>query len=175
LNPGPTAPRSSSQLSFRVGEGWTHLPPEKPDYLALDREQIGLRFFKAQNVYKPNEGLAEVPDDLVGWVRGHPYLRTSAPETVTVGGIEGQRIDVVVGDLPEGRRVGACGPDCVDQFGLSDGTALGITKGEKVHGIILEDVGGDTVVIGIGGPADELDEHAPEAQKVIDTVRWRAG
>ena len=160
-------------FSFEVGEGWTHLPPEKPDYLALDREQIGLGFFKVRDVYKPNEGLVEAPDDLVGWVRRHPFLRTSAPQTVTVGGIEGQRIDTVVGDLPEGHRVGACGPDCVDLFGLSDGTALGVAKGEKVRGIVLEDVGGDTGVIGFVGPADEFDGYAPKAQKVIDTVQWR--
>jgi hypothetical protein len=162
-------------FSFRVGEGWTHLPPEKPDDLALAREQeqIGLRFFKARDVYKPNEGLVEAPDDLVGWVRRHPFLQTSAPQTVTVGGIEGQRIDTVVGDLPEGHRVGACGPDCVDLFGLSDGTALGVAKGEKVRGIVLEDVGGDTGVIGFVGPADEFDGYAPKAQKVIDTVQWR--
>ena len=162
-------------FSFEVGEGWTHLPPEKPDFLALalDREQIGLGFCKVRDVYKPNEGLVEPPDDLVGWLRRHPYLRTSAPQTVTVGGIEGQRIDVVVGDLPEGHRVGACGPDCVDLFGLSDGTALGVAKGEKVGWVVLEDVRGDTVVIGFLGPADEFDEHAPEAQKVIDTVQWR--
>ena len=160
-------------FSFRVGEGWTHLPPEKPDYLALDREQIGLGFFKVRDVYKPNEGLVETPDDLVGWLRRHPHLRISAPETVTVGGIEGQRSDVVVGDLPEGHRVGACGPDCVDLFGLSDGNALGVAKGEKVGWVVLEDVRGDTVVIGFLGPADEFDEHAPEAQKVIDTVQWR--
>jgi hypothetical protein len=160
-------------FSFEVGEGWTHLPPEKPDYLALDREQIGMGFFKVRDVYKPNEGLVEAPDDLVGWLRRHPYLRTSAPQTVTVGGIEGQRIDVVVGDLPEGHRVGACGPDCVDLFGLSDGNALGVAKGEKVGWVVLEDVRGDTVVIGFLGPADEFDEHAPEAQKVIDTVQWR--
>ena len=160
-------------FSFEVGEGWTHLPSEKPDDLALARGQTGLRFFKARDIYKPNEGLVEAPDDLVGWLRRHPYLRTSAPQTVTVGGIEGQRIDVVVGDLPEGHRVGACGPDCVDLFGLSDGTALGVAKGEKVGWVVLEDVRGDTVVIGFLGPADEFDEHAPEAQKVIDTVQWR--
>jgi hypothetical protein len=165
-------------FTFRVGEGWTHLPLEKPDDLALAREQTELlRFFKARDVYKPNEryDVVEAPDDLVGWLRRHPYLRTSAPQTVTVGGIEGQRIDVVVGDLPEGHPVGACGPDCVDLFGLSDGTALGVMKGEKARGIVLEDVGGDTVVIGFVGPADEFDGYASEAQKVIDTVEWAGG
>ena len=162
-------------FSFRVGEGWTHLPPEKPDDLALARGQIGLRFFKARWVFKPNERyeVVEAPDDLAGWVRRHPYLRTSAPQTATVGGVEGKRFDVAVGDPPEHRLGGACGSDCVDQFRLGDGTSLGIAKGEKARGIVLEDVGGETVLIGIGGPADELDEHAPEAQKVIDTVRWR--
>jgi hypothetical protein len=164
-------------FSFEVGEGWTHLPLEKPDDLVLAREQTELlRFFKAREVYKPNElyGVVEAPDDLVGWLRRHPYLRTSAPETVTVGGIEGQRIDAaVVGDMPEGHRVGACGWDCVDLFGLSDGTALGVAKGDKARGIVLDDVGGDTVVIGFVGPADEFDGYAPEAQKVIDTVQWR--
>ena len=159
-------------FSFRVGEGWTHVPPEKPDDLALARGQTGLRFFKVQDVYKPNGGLVEAPDDLAGWVRRHPYLRTSAPQTVTVGGIEGKRFDVSVGELPQDHS-GECGPDCVPQFGLTDGTTLGITKGEKARGIVLEDVGGETVLIGIGGPADEFDGHAPEAQKVIDTVEWR--
>ena len=39
--------------------------------------------------------------------------------------------------------------------------------------IVLEDVRGETVVTGFAMPAAEFDEHAPEAQKVLDTVRWR--
>src|ERR671916_355524 len=92
-------------FTFEVGEGWTHLPPEKPDDLALARGQTGLRFFRVREVYKPDESyeVVEVPDHLAGWVRRHPYLRTSAPQTVPVGEIEGQRFDVSVGDVPEHR------------------------------------------------------------------------
>jgi hypothetical protein len=135
-----------------------------------------LRFFKVRDVFKPDERceMVEAPDDLVGWLRRHPHLRTSAPQTVTVGGVEGKRFNVSVGELPQDYS-GACGPDCVDLFGLGDGTALGVAKGEKGRGIVLEDVGGETVVMGFVGPAAELDEHAPEARKVIDTVRWRGG
>ena len=46
---------------------------------------------------------------------------------------------------------------------------------DKALGIVLEDVGGDTVVMGFVGRADEFDGYAPEAQKVLDTVRWRGG
>ena len=162
-------------FSFKVGEGWTNLPPEMPDDLALAWGQSWfLRFFKAQEVYKPTERyeVVDAPKDLVGWLRRHPYLRTSTPEPVEVGGIKGERLDVVVGDLPED-HVGACGPDCVDLFRLSDGSALGSLKGEKVRGIVLEDVKGETVIIGFGGPADEFDGFAPEAHKVLDGVQWR--
>ena len=162
-------------FSFNVGEGWTNLPPEMPDDLALVWGQTGfLGFFKAQGVYKPTERYEQVdaPKDLVGWLRRHPYLRTSTPKPVEVGGIEGERLDVVVGDLPEG-HVGACGPDCVDLFRLSDGSALGAGKGFKYRAIVLEDVKGETVIIGFGGPAGEFSGFAPEAQKVLDGVQWR--
>jgi hypothetical protein len=162
-------------FTFRVGGGWTYLPlGSKPDDLALARGRTGLRFFMAREVFEPGERyeVVRAPDDLVGWLRGHPYLRTSAPETVAVGGVEGKRLDVAVRDLPRGYS-GECGPDCVPLFRLSDATVLVATRGEKAREIVLEGVGDDTVVIGFGGPVDEVDEQAPEAQKVIDTVRWR--
>jgi hypothetical protein len=37
----------------------------------------------------------------------------------------------------------------------------------------LEDVEGKTVTIGIGSLAIEFDDLLPEAQKVLDTVKWR--
>jgi hypothetical protein len=162
-------------FSFKVGEGWTNFPPEMPDDLALGWGQSWfLRFFKAQGVYKPTERyeVVDAPKDPVGWLRRHPYLRTSTPEPVEVGGIKGERVDVVVGDLPED-HVGTCGPDCVDLFRLNDGSALGSLKGDKVRGIVLEDVKGETVIIGFGGRADGFDALTPETQKVLDSVQWR--
>jgi hypothetical protein len=175
---GPGTYRSEEfepSFSFKVGKGWTNLPPEMPDNLALVWGQTGfLRFFKAQEVSKPTERyeVVDAPKDLVGWLRRHPHLRTSTPEPVEVGGIKGERLDVVVGDLPED-HVGACGPDCVDLFRLSDGSALGAGKGFKYRAIVLEDVKGETVIIGFGGPAGEFDEFVPEAHKVLDGVQWR--
>ncbi len=163
-------------FSFTIGEGWTNQPVETPDNLALTRGRTWLlRFFKPQQVYKPNElyGVVDAPKDLIGWLRRHPDVRSSTPEPVTVGGVEGERIDVtVVGDLPED-HVGACGLDCLDLFRLSDGTALGLLKGDKARGTVLEDVEGETLIIGFVGPADEFDLQAAETQKVIDSVEWR--
>ena len=39
--------------------------------------------------------------------------------------------------------------------------------------IVLEDLEGETVTIGFFSPASEFEEFVPEAQKVIDTVKWR--
>ncbi len=72
------------------------------------RESAGLSFVNAQEVYvyeptrtgTPN--LVKAPEEMVGWFQQHPYLQTSKPEPVTVGGVKGVQFDVVVGDLPEG-------------------------------------------------------------------------
>jgi hypothetical protein len=107
-------------------------------------------------------------------VRHHPYLRTSELEQGEVGGVEGKRIDVVVGDLPEGYR-GRCGTDCVD-IGRVEGVPplkndVLIQEGDKARVTFL-DVEGETVIVSIYSPAIVLDDFVPEAQKVIDTVKW---
>ena len=48
---------------------------------------------------------------------------------------------------------------------------LSCYEGERLHAIVL-DVKGETVYIDYGGPAPDFDEIAPEAQKVVDTVKW---
>jgi hypothetical protein len=48
-----------------------------------------------------------------------------------------------------------------------------LVEGDKAGGIVLEDVGGETVTIGFVSPASEFGELAPEAQKVLDSVEWR--
>ena len=44
---------------------------------------------------------------------------------------------------------------------------------DKARVILLEDVRGETVITGFAIRAAEFDDHAPEAQKVIDTVQCR--
>lgn len=165
-------------FSFRVGEGWSILPPEASDVLAITRgETATLDFLNIQEVYKPTKtgtpNVVEAPEDMVGWFQQHPYLRTDKPEPVTVGGVEGEHFDVVVEGMPEDYSA-AGGADCVDLFRLSTGLPVCQREEAKVRVIVLEAVKGETVTIGIvASPATEFDESAPEAQKVIDAVEWR--
>jgi len=163
-------------LSFRVGEGWSTDPPEAADILRITRgETGGMGFANIREVYEPTvmgtPNVVEAPEDIVGWFRRHPYLETTEPEPVTVGGVKGVRFDVVTEDLPEGYR-GVCGTGCVDIARFSDGSILSHPEGSKSRLIFLEDVEGEAVTVGFGSPAAKFDEHAPEAQEVIDTVEW---
>jgi len=163
-------------LSFKVGQSWSNAPPEAFDTLGLIwGETAGLGFVNPQEVYKPTAtgtpNVVEAPEDMVGWFRQHPYLQTSKPKPVTVGGIRGVQFDVVVGDLPEDYS-SLCGSDCVDLFRSSSGFKLGLGEDTKERDIVLEDVEGKTVVIRFGSLAAEFDEFAPEAQKVVDSVEW---
>ena len=163
-------------VSFKVGEGWRTEPPELSDNLLIVRREVGgLGFANAHEVYEPSKSdlpsVVEAPDDMVGWFQDHPLLDTSEPESVTVGGIEGERFDVVVGDLPKD-YLGICGRECVATIRFSDGTRLPHPKGGKWRVIVLEDVEGETVEVIFGSRASDFDEFASEAQKVVDSVEW---
>ena len=124
-------------------------------------ESAGLSFVNAQEVYvyeptrtgTPN--LVEAPEDMVGWFQQHPYLQTSKPEPVTVGGVKGVQFDVVVENLPED-HFSVCGSECGDLFKSSSGLKLGLGEDTKEREIILEDVEGETVIIRFGSLATEL-------------------
>jgi hypothetical protein len=165
-------------LIFRVGEGWSTLPPEESHNLFIERGETSalVVFLNVQEVIKPNRTgtpyVVDAPKDMVGWFQEHPYLQTDKPEPVTVGGVKGEQFDVVVEDVPEDYS-GVCGADCVDLFSSSTGIPVYQSEEEKVRVTVLEDVKGETVTIGFASPITEFDKFAPEAQKVIDTVEWR--
>jgi hypothetical protein len=169
-------------LSFHVGKGWSSSPLEASDILEITRGQTtGMNFSNAQEVYKPTKTgsaiVVDAPKDMVAWLQQHPYLQTSQPEPVTVGGVKGVEFDVGVGDLPKGYNPTCSSiidnPNCVDLVRLSTGEELFVAEGYPVRVIVLEDVEGETVTIGFFSPASEFEEFVPEAQKVIDTVKWR--
>jgi hypothetical protein len=169
-------------FSFEVGEGWSNAQPEAYDLLLIARADeggpLGFTNLKGAQFFKPTRTgttyLTDVPKDVVGWFQEHPYLQTQGTDPVEVGGIEGVRLDLVVGDLPEGHHSEWCGSGCVNLIRFGSGSPpLILWQEDKARLIVLEDVEGETVVTGFAMPASEFDEHAPEARKVLDTVQWR--
>jgi hypothetical protein len=162
-------------LSFKVGKGWSITENQLSDFIELSQqgEIDTLNFANVKEVYKPGTtNVVDAPEDLLGWLQHHPYLKTSKPQPVTVGGVKGEQLEVLVDHLPKNPN-GYCGSDCLDIFTLSD-TGIGgyFKEVNKRKVIVLEDVKGDTVVIWYAGPPDTFDEFAPEAQKVVDSVKW---
>jgi hypothetical protein len=171
-------------FSFRVGKGWKNDPPEAFDILLLGQETGGLGAVNVQRVYEPSKSgtpiVVNAPKDLVGWLEHHPYLKTSDPEPISVGGVKGLQLDVVVAkDLPEDYHSGACSSiaepeECVDLFGVSTHhSPVFVSESSNLHLIVAkEELSGLTVAMGYASRSTNFDEFAPEAQKVIDSVEW---
>jgi hypothetical protein len=175
LSPGQYhSVRFKPSLSFRVGKGWATDSPETSDFLPLGWGEGGMGFVNVQKVYKPTEKdtpkLVEAPKDLAGWLQNHPYIETSNPEPITVGGVKGLQFDATAEGVPED-HYSLCGTNCVDMFQASTGN-IALFEGEKVHSIVLEDVEGETVYIDYADAPAELDKFATEAHKLLDSVKW---
>ncbi len=165
-------------LYFKVGKGWSNTAAQLSDYIELGQQgEIGnLTFANVKEVYKPGTtDVVDAPKDLVGWLQHHPYLKTSKPQPVTLGGVKGEQLDVLVEDMPKD-YYGLCGEgvsDCVDIAPLSNDQAAAYFKEVNERKVVvLEDVKGDTVMIWFAGPPETFDKFAPRAQKVVDSVKW---
>src|SRR5215207_8985012 len=167
-------------LSFRItGDDWrfegpsgTLGDPEHTDYLFFQRGPAAeIAFFnlrKLKGVYKPGGPKGEIepvpaPDELVGWFQHHPYLKTSKPEPISVGGVKGVQFDVVVVNMQKGDR-------CLSIFALSTGGPSDACDFHKVRYIVLEDVKSVPVVVYYGD--ENFDEFVPVAEKVLQSVEW---
>lgn len=173
-------------FSFRVGKDWSMEadPPEAPNVLEITwrKGMMNLFFMNIHEVYEPTKTgtsrLVRAPKDVVAWFRHHPYLKTSKPKPVTIGGVKGEQFDVVV-DVPKDYS-GVCGTGgCLDiaalgEFTASTGIPLAFAEGVKERVIVLDDVKGETVTIdfGAGAPGTRFEEYAPEGQKVVDSIKW---
>jgi hypothetical protein len=165
-------------LSFEVGKGWSSTEEQLSDFFQLRQQgEIGsLQFANVNEVFKPGTtNVEEAPKDLVGWLQQHPYLKTSKPQPVTVGGVKGEQLEVLVDHLPKDNS-GYCGEPsgCLDIFNQGGGDEIGyFAKNFNMRRVIvLGDVKGDTVVIWYAGPPETFDKFAPKARKVVNSVRW---
>src|SRR5919107_5932847 len=134
-------------LSFEVGKGWENATEQLSEFINLGYEGgTGvnyLSFANVKEVFKPGTLEAvDAPDELVGWFQHHPYLKTSKPEPVTVGGVEGVKFDVLLVNQPMNHK-GVCGDSgCLDIFKLSTGGSSEVFGLKREHYIVLGDVKG---------------------------------
>lgn len=160
-------------LSFEVGEGWIAALPETHDAIALGRRDVPLAigFHSVEQVFDPRKPEKKVaaPDDMASWLQEHPLLDTEEPGRVSVGGVSGQQFDAIASEPTDDPPY--CPEPCVPLFALS-GDSFWLGKSEKYRFIVLEDVKGQTVTILFGGPAVDFEGFVPEAQKILDTVKW---
>jgi hypothetical protein len=91
---------------------------------------------------------------------------------VSVGGVRGQQLDVDATDVPI-KTTQFCGLPCVLLFPASEGFNFVIPEEAMYRFIVLEDVGGETVIVAFGAPAVDFEEFLPEAQKMLKSVECK--
>jgi hypothetical protein len=152
-------------FSFRVGKGWQTPDAaikETPERLIIEsteevKDSTLLIFRNPPEAYDSRKHKwvdVNSYKDILSWFQHNPYLKTSKPEPVSVGGVQGVQLEAdVTKDSPV---------DGVKSFSYSDGFSTTINRGEEGRTIVL-DMKGEAVSIGVG---------FPRAQKVVDTVKW---
>ncbi len=176
-------------FSLQEGDGWRLSFPDTSESFELTTASSiaeaysGLGFHRAERVFAPNsqdlitltsdDRTTPAPKDMVTWLRNHQSLDTSRPVPVTVGSEEGVRLDASVSPALADHSA-ECGPDpCVFFLQFADQSGWPLYAGDKNRLIVLENVGGETVIITIiGAPAEKFDGFLPKAQEVLDTVEW---
>jgi hypothetical protein len=130
-----------------------------------------LQVFDPSNLSKLKEASApQNSEEWALWFQSHPYLDTSKPVSVSVGGASGVRIDVMETSTPENYPQDICGEQpCVPLF--PPGPTMLIPEGVK-NRFVIADVEDKTVVINVVAPADESEEFLLKAQALLDTVQW---
>jgi hypothetical protein len=113
------------------------------------------------------------PKDMVGWLKNHPYLRTTHSSPIVVGDAHGERFDasVTVPHRLEADGEQACLP--LFYYGVTGQDEWFAPCEGMVIRVIVLDTSGETIVISIiGAGVDDLNSFLPKAKHVLDTVRW---
>jgi len=194
LEPGSYITRTFRPgVTLTVGDGWTVAFPEEPDTFDIVRgfdptnpnpeswqslsfsrvSEIFDGFFFRDPIDKRGH-TRPAPDDLAGWLRENPYLETSEPLPVTVGGVDGVQLDATVKPLPPDQAQGTCAQAsrrCIVLFNLENPDEyLTQLEGTTNRYIVLK-VRGASVVASISSSVGApLADFLPLAEDVLATL-----
>jgi hypothetical protein len=117
-----------------------------------------LAFVNSEQVFNPGKvrelDRMPAPEDMVAWLRRHPYLETGKPVPASVGGVEGTRLDAVVTSVPATE----CGGNCLGLFTVAEGDYDWVVHvEERLRFVVLKNVGGERVTIAVEAPAADFE------------------
>ena len=154
---------TTAQTSEAYAQHHTSLGFTLPDGVVLpsDQESKGVR-------------ITPMPDDLVAWLQNYPNLKSSKPQSVSVGGVSRMQLVVLVSSTPKDYSPSCFYGPCVVLLTMPvSGGTLRLYKGDKARMIVLKNVEGKTVVVIASTRADEFENFLPRAQRVLESVEWQ--
>jgi uncharacterized protein YjbI with pentapeptide repeats len=191
LKPGPLSPGIykandfKPALRFEVGTGWGVLAPITADNLNLiaTGSEVGqegqVNFTRPLQVVDPSslseaKSAPNTVDEWAAWFQAHPYLDTSDPIRMSVGGASGVSINVIA-ISPPASSTGFCRDlPCVPLYAGSTIDSVISSYVGVVDRFVILDVGGETVIIDVAATVGKFDQFAPKAQKILKTVEWNS-
>lgn len=179
-----TTKKFQPAFTASIGEEWAeHSVYEQSDFFGIELATIPnyVILLNAHTVYDAACGEnIPAPSDLTGWFQRHPYLETSDPTPVTVGGVSGKQFGLTTTEVPSKARedfpkpkggpgCSAENDECIPTLILNGGDNIlfnpsqehgdGNTSypGQEYRVTVLDDVAGETVVIVEGKFSDDDD------------------
>ena len=195
-------PAVFGQLSFTVPEGWKvkddepayfllhHLPDAAQGQSAVDsfilllaRPAVAADFSKGATCGSPVSdapGVGNGLDDLVAAIRARPGVVSTAPAAVTIGGYEGQTLDLELATswtggclTPDGPVVGM---PLLHEAGAETGPGFGLGSDRPVRLVLLDLTGGRTLAVAIFEiePSERsvFEAHAAELMPIIESFEF---
>ncbi len=187
LAPGTYSSRSfQPAVTFTLPAGWWN-PADSATYLALQpvaSDLAGIHLFRdpqpasqdpsCPTTAEPNVGATSVA--LATWIRGLPGLSVGGPLLVTVGGLQGVRLEVSIAKDWTASCPFANGLPTVPLFVGADGQLRWVAAGsERLRLDLLDVPGGGTVVVDVDAFDGALwDQLQADAAPIVASLHFAA-
>ena len=148
------------RLTVQIDDAWQVLFQDDEDELALEGDSGDEMMFLAgriSQVVGPPGGATDAPDDLIGWLRGHPSLKTAAPAATTVDSRRRRRST----SRTRAKRPLTCS---------SSRRGLHIPPGARLRFTVVP-MDGPDLVFSMGGPVDQLDAAMARTKPMLASLQ----